>query len=128
MTGDVTGAVGSAFGRATAHFAKNPFSNALRKNLRRHVFVDVEDCLSLDFYAYGPVYSLPEDHQNENRATYDTLRAQVAALEKCLWYRMHIAGYHMLNAQPGATASMHASKWRRICAAFQQYFPDLQAS
>ena len=124
MTGDVTGAVASAFGRVTAHFGKNNFSNALRKNLRRRAGVDVEDCLSLDFFAYGPVYPLPENP--DDYESIKSIRPWVAALEKHLWYQMHRARYDMLNKQPGATALLNPGTWKCVCSAFQQHFPNLQ--
>lgn len=126
MTGDVTGVAGSAFGRLSTHVGKNGTNNALRRNLRRGG-LDVEDCLSLDFYAYGPIYSVPENSQLENRAIYESLRRRVAALEKRLWYRMRLGGYKMLNSQPGATALVDGTKWKRACTEFQKYFPNLKS-
>ena len=82
MTGDVTGAVGSAFGRVSTHVGHNGTNNALRRNLRR-AGVDLEKCLSFDFYAYGPVHPLPENYSpDEHVGEYRPLRRKVAALEK----------------------------------------------
>jgi hypothetical protein len=121
MTGDTgAGIAQSAMNRVAAHLGRNIRSNALRKYLKTKRDVELEDCLSLDFFAFGPVYPEPA------RVDYPTIQAKVAALEKHLWARMQSAKYEMLNNQPQATAQFDPDRWSAVCTAFQKPFPDLK--
>jgi hypothetical protein len=119
MTGDTgSGIAQSAMNRVAAHLRRNVRSNALRRYLKQKRNVDLEDCLSLDFFTFGPVYSEP------SRANYPAQRGKVAA-EKHLWAQMKAAQYEMLNNQPQATSTLDQVRWRDVQAAFQHAFPDL---
>lgn len=84
--------------RLSAHLGGNVRSNALRRYLKSKRQVELEDCRSLEFFAYGPVYPRPSE------SDYSEMRGKVAAIEKQLWFEMKSAGYDMLNAQPQARA------------------------
>jgi hypothetical protein len=57
MTGDTGSArAQSAANRVAAHLGFNTKSNALRQKAQ----TPLEDCRSLDFFAFGPVYPEPE--------------------------------------------------------------------
>lgn len=105
--------------RVSAHLGRNVRSNALRRYLKSKRDVELEACLSLDFFAFGPVYPEPE------AADYPTQRGKVAALERHLWLRLKDAGYEMLNAQPAARAELDKPRWRDVCCAFKQRFQNL---
>jgi hypothetical protein len=120
MTGDTGSArAQSAANRVAAHLGFS-IANALRKYVQQKKQTHLEDCGSLDFFAFGPVY--PEPAQ----ADYPIMRGQVAALEKHLWKRMEANGYDMLNAQPQATATLDEDRWNEICASFQRHFAELR--
>ena len=72
MTGDTgSKAAQSAMNRLTAHLGPNVNSNALRKYLNGRE-AELEDCRSLDFFAFGPVY------QKINSADYAAQRGAIA--------------------------------------------------
>jgi hypothetical protein len=121
MTGD-TGAARAqaAINRVGAHLEHNVRSNALRRYLKLKRDVDLEDCQSLDFIAFGPVYPKP------SLTDYPRERRNVAALEKFLWARMEAAGYVMLNNQPQAIAELDQKRWDEVSAAFRRHFPHLE--
>jgi poly-gamma-glutamate synthesis protein (capsule biosynthesis protein) len=122
MTGDTgSKAAQSAMNRLTAHLGPNVNSNALRKYLNGRE-AELEDCRSLDFFAFGPVY------QKINSADYAAQRGRVAAIEKRLWTELRDAGYEMLNPQPKAAAELDETRWRDICRAFKDYFPRLTSN
>ena len=60
MTGD-TGTAGaqSAANRITTHLGYNIHSNALRRYVLHKQHAHLEDCSSLEFFAFGPVYPRP---------------------------------------------------------------------
>jgi hypothetical protein len=60
MTGD-TGAARaqSAANRIAAHLSYNIHSNALRRYVLHKEHAHLEDCSSLEFFAFGPVYPRP---------------------------------------------------------------------
>jgi len=120
MTGDTgSGRSQSAANRVAAHLGFNIHSNALRRYMRERRQTELEDCRSLEFFAFGPVYPEPAE------ADYPMTRGKVAALEKHLWHRMEASGYEMLNTSPRATAARDDDCWADICAAFQRHFPHL---
>jgi hypothetical protein len=95
MTGDTRSArAQSTANRVAAHLSFNINSNALRRYMRQRRRTDLEDCRSLDFFAFGPVY------QEAVPADYPTTRGKVAALDRHLWLQMEASGYEMLNAAP----------------------------
>src|ERR1700738_2722495 len=101
MTGDTGAAIAqSAMNRVAAHLGRNIKSNALRRYLKSKCDVDLEDCVSVYFYACGPVYEKP------SAGEYATQRGRVAALEKHLWAQMQSGNYQMLNRQPQSLAQL----------------------
>jgi hypothetical protein len=121
MTGDTgSGAAQSAMNRVSAHLGRNIKSNALRRYLKSKRNAELEDCQSLDFFAFGPVYPEPVG------ADYPRQRGKVAAIEKHLWAKMKAADYEMLNNQPQATAQLDTDRWAAVCAAFQEPFSRLK--
>jgi hypothetical protein len=120
MTGDTgSGRAQAAANRVAAHLGFNTHSNALRKYVQDKTQTDLEDCHSLDFFAFGPVYTKPAD------ADYRTMRGKVAAIEKRLWERMKASGYDMLNSRPQTTATLDQDRWNDVCVAFQMHFQNL---
>jgi hypothetical protein len=120
MTGDTGSArTQSAANRVAAHLGFG-IASALRKYVKEKKRTDLEDCRSLDFFAFGPVY--PEPAQPDYRTT----RGKVAALEKHLWKRMKDTGYDMLNAEPQATATLDEDRWNEICGSFRRHFAELR--
>lgn len=121
MTGDTgSAAAQSAANRVAAHLGSNNNSNALRKYVLQKRQTDLEDCRSLDFFTFGPVYTKPAD------VDYPTMRGKVAALEKRLWERMEASGYDMLNGKPQATSMVDENRWNDVCASFQRHFANLK--
>jgi hypothetical protein len=58
MTGDTGAALAqSAMNRVAAHLGSNIKSNALRRYLKSKCNMELEDCTSIDFYAFGPTTS-----------------------------------------------------------------------
>jgi hypothetical protein len=120
MTGDTGSAhAQSAANRVAAHLGFG-IANALRKYIHRKKQIHLEDCRSLDFFAFGPVYPKPAP------ADYSTMRGKVAALEKHLWERMQASGYEMLNDPPRAKAILDEARWNEVCASFQRCFAELR--
>jgi len=122
MTGD-TGAAGaqSAANRIATHLGYNIHSNALRRYILHKEHAHLEDCRSLEFFAFGPVYPWPAQ-----AVDYPTVRSKVAALEKHLWKRMETSGYDMLNPQPRAAAEPDEDRLDEICASFRRHFAKLR--
>ena len=123
MTGDTgSGIAQSAMNRVSAHLGRNLRSNALQRYLRMKRNVDLESCLALDFFAFGPVYP------DAAKSDYQVQRGKVAAIEKHLWAQMKAAGYDMLNDTPRATAPLDEDRWSDVCTAFHCHFDNLSAS
>jgi hypothetical protein len=122
MTGD-TGTAGAqtVANRIATHLGYNIHSNALRRYILNTEHAHLEDCRSLEFFAFGPVYPRPVQ-----AVDYPTVRGKVAALEKHLWKRMQISGYDMLNPQPRATDKPDEDRLDEICASFRRYFAKLR--
>jgi hypothetical protein len=120
MTGDTGPArAQSAANRVAAHLSFG-IASALRKYVKEKKQTDLEDCRSLDFFAFGPVYPEPAS------TDYPTMRGKVAALEKHLWKRIAASGYDMLNPQPQATVALDENRWNKICASFRRHFAELR--
>jgi hypothetical protein len=120
MTGDTGSAhAQSAANRAAAHLGFNTKSNALRRYILEKTQAALEDCQSLDFFVFGPVYPKPE------LSEYPAARGKVAALEKHLWDRMNASGYKMLNVRPQTKFDLDVGRWDDVRAAFQRHFPNL---
>ena len=107
--------------RIAAHLGYNIHSNALRRYVLHKQHAHLEDCSSLEFFAFGPVYPRPV-----HTVDYPTVRSKVAALEKHLWKRMEASGYDMLNPQPRATAEPDEDRLDEICASFRRHFAKLR--
>jgi len=121
MTGDTGSAhAQSAANRVAAHLGFNPKSNALRRHMLQRRQTSLEDCRSLEFFAFGPVYPEPAP------VDYPSMRGKVAALERQLWKRMEASGYDMLNAEPRATGELDEGRWKDVCASFRRHFADLR--
>jgi hypothetical protein len=116
MTGDTGSArAQSAANRVAAHLGFNTNSNALRRYVQKKKQMDLEDCRSLDFFAFGPVYPKPA------YTDYASVRGKVAAIEKHLWEQMCASGYEMLNDLPRARAVLDVARWNDVRAAFQRH-------
>jgi hypothetical protein len=120
MTGD-TGAARaqSAANHVAAHLGFSLFASALRKSMQRKQHSRLEDCRSLDFFAFGPVY--PDGVSTD----YPTMRGNVTALARHLWHRMEASGYDMLNTPVQTTATLDVNRWNDVCAAFKRHFAEL---
>ncbi len=123
MTGD-TGAARaqSAANHVAAHLGFSVNASAIRKCMLRKHRARLEDCRSLDFFAFGPVYPEP------GTADYPAMRAKVTALAKQLWQRMEAGGYEMLNVPPQTMSPLDIERWRDVCVAFQRQFANLRLS
>jgi hypothetical protein len=120
MTGDTGAALAqSAMNRVAAHLGRNIKSNALRRYLKSKCNIDLEDCASIDFYAFGPVYDKP------SVSDYSRQRGKVAALEKHLWAQMQSGNYKMLNRQPQSLAELDSERWKDVWRTFRKVFRAL---
>jgi len=122
MTGD-TGAARaqSAANHIAASLGFSVNASALRRCLQRRRRAHLEDCRSLDFFSFGPVYQEP------GPAEYSSVRGKVIGLANGLWDRLGASGYDMLNVRPPAPAPLDVERWNDVYSAYQSHFPKLRA-
>ena len=108
-------------------FAKN--QNALRKHLEKRGLT-VEDSLSFDLLAHGPIYPEVQKDGSDRNTLMDRhkpMRDQVGAMEKLLCDGLKAASYDVMNTvncrwQLDADG---AEKWKAAREAFREAFPGL---
>ena len=118
MTGDVTRAAQSPFGRATSTLGFNKYANTLRKALEIRG-VDPERCKALTLAAYGPLYNTDDaEHYMEHWH-------KVRALERALFDALRDDGFEPINKQrPHGRPDYDADLFDAIRAAFVVHFPQ----
>ena len=121
MTGDTaTGRAQSAANHVSANLGFTAHASAIRRYLHRRHRVHLENCRSLEFISFGPVY--PEPAPTE----YQAVRGKVAALANRLWDRLNASGYEMLNTLPRTPGRLDEPRWNDVCSAFQGHFPRIR--
>jgi hypothetical protein len=109
MTGD-TGSYSaqSPINRVSAHLGSNENANALRYYAQQHE-IDLEGCHRIEFFAYGPISTVPKITDETSKALYRQERQKVAAIEKAIWLEMQRRGCFLINPCPGCrTSANHA--------------------